>query len=398
MQQILEEKLSKIIKEKEFKWNFEIKEQGIYGIEITGSAKSWQQNGLKSFFKDDNLAVKIDDLKFSKKSINWNGNNLKGLKKTNFFIIKFDQENHNLFFFANQTPKIETIRIFKIDESEISYLPKDNYPIEQGDRRQWITIVLYNLGLNFLKIKALAKEGKKFLFFQKDDSDLKLIINGEIQKNQEPKSHKNWYWCNRILKGNSKTFEKELNLKPNLHYIELWADRNPEIEEINLKIEKPKRIPTVDDPKWTENFKDDSEEIILARVIFGEARSREILYKSRVAIGWSIRNRLGTKSKWGPRDTYHQIILEPKQYSTFNILDSNFPYVIDPLFNINKAPLDKEAWYECYKIAGKVIKREIEDPTNGANHYYDDSIQPPFWTKAGEFKIKINNLEFYYLK
>ncbi|MFH1838210.1 MAG: hypothetical protein ABH808_01790 [Candidatus Kuenenbacteria bacterium] len=66
MQQILEEKLSKIIIEKEFKWNFVIKEQGIYGIEITGSAKSWQQNGLKSFFKDDNLTVKIDDLEFLK--------------------------------------------------------------------------------------------------------------------------------------------------------------------------------------------------------------------------------------------------------------------------------------------------------------------------------------------
>lgn len=42
MQQILEEKLSKIIKEKELKWNFQINKEGIYGIEITALSKSWQ--------------------------------------------------------------------------------------------------------------------------------------------------------------------------------------------------------------------------------------------------------------------------------------------------------------------------------------------------------------------
>lgn len=233
---ILEEKLDKIIKGKEFKWNFEIKENGIYGIEITASAKSWQQNGLKSFFKDDNLTVKIDNLEFSKKFINWNGNNLKGLKKINLFIVNLAVGIHTLNFLADQNPKIETIRIYQVKNNVVSFLSKDNYPIQEGDRRQWLTIVLCNLGLQSLKIKALAREGRKFLFFQKDDSDLKLIINGEIQKNEEPKSHKNWYWCGRTLKNNLKIFEKELNLKSDLHYIEFWADRNPEIEEIKLTI------------------------------------------------------------------------------------------------------------------------------------------------------------------
>lgn len=124
MQQILEEKLNKIIKEKEFKWNFQIKKNGIYGIEITASSKSWQQNFLKSFFKDDNLMVKIDNLEFSKKFINWDGNNLKGLKKTNFFILKLNKRNHNLTFLASQNPQIKAIRIYKIDEKEIFICPK----------------------------------------------------------------------------------------------------------------------------------------------------------------------------------------------------------------------------------------------------------------------------------
>lgn len=188
-------------------------------------------------------------MEFSKKSINWNGNNLKGLKKTNFFILKLNLGNHNLTFLASQNPQIEAIRIYKIDEKEIFYLPKDNILIQEGNRRQWLTIIFCNLGLQSLKIKATAKQGKTFLFFQKDDSDLKLIINGQIQKNQEPKSHKNWFWCGRILKGNSKTFEKELRLGSNIHYLELWADRNPEVEEIKLIISKIKIFPifTLDD-------------------------------------------------------------------------------------------------------------------------------------------------------
>lgn len=128
-------------------------------------------------------------------------------------------------------------------------MPKDNISIQEGNRRQWLTIILCNLGLQSLKIKATAKQGKTFLFFQKDDSDLKLIINGEIQKNKELKSHKNWFWCGRVLKGNSKTFEKELRLGSNIHYFELWVDRSPEIEEIKLIISKTKifSIFTLDD-------------------------------------------------------------------------------------------------------------------------------------------------------
>ena len=91
MQQILEAKLNKTIKAKELKWSFEIKEEGIYGIEITAVCESWQQNFLQSFFKDDDLTVKIDHWEFPKKSgrrglfdgeVAWHGNNLKGLKKT----------------------------------------------------------------------------------------------------------------------------------------------------------------------------------------------------------------------------------------------------------------------------------------------------------------------------
>ena len=239
MKLIKEEGLDLRLKGKEFSWSFEVEKEGIYGIEILALCKSWWQNFLKSFFKDDELSVKIDGISFSKKSVAWIGNNLKGLKKTDFFVIYLRSGIHNLNFLADQSPFLESIRIYQIEESEISFLPSNNYPIQDGNRRQWLTIVLVNLPLKALKIEALAEEGKKFSVFKRDDSDLKLIIDGEIQKSEESKSHRNWYWCGRVLKGEGKIFERELNLKPEIHYIELWADRSPKIKEIKIKLEKP---------------------------------------------------------------------------------------------------------------------------------------------------------------
>lgn len=270
MRQLFSQKLDRIIKEKEFPFNFQIDKTGIYGIEITASSKSWWQNliKLRSFFKDDDLILKIDNLEFPKKGLKqrrlfdsevaFNGNNLQGKKKTDLFLIKLDKGTHLLTFLADQKPKIHSIRIYQIDKSEkgenlifqhsqecwnINYLPQDNHPLEDENRRQWLTIILVNLGLKNLKIKASAKQGKSFLFFKRDDADLKLIINNQIQKNQEPKSHKNWYWCGRTLKGREKTFEKELNLPPSIHYIELWADRSPEVREIKIGIGIEKSSP-----------------------------------------------------------------------------------------------------------------------------------------------------------
>lgn len=48
-------------------------------------------------------------------------------------------------------------------------------------------------------------------------------------------------------------------------------------------------------------------------------------------------------------------------------------------FGLYAIEIDKEAWNNAYKIAGKVINNELPDPTKGANHYYDDSISVPYW-------------------
>ena len=317
-------------------------------------------------------------------------------------MIKLAPGIHQLNFSIEQEPKLENIIIYQIQGDEISYLPQDNYPPQEGNRRPWLTIVLCNLGLQSLKIKAATKEGKKFLFFQRDDSDLKLIINGEIQKNQEPKSHKNWHWCGRTLKGESKTFEKNLNLAPDLHYIELWADRNPEVEEIRIRVGKrddeeteeikePKRIPTVDNPEWTGNFRDDTEEMLLARVIYGESGGVSDLAK--IAVAWSVKNRLEDKnSRFG--DSYYQVILKENQYDSLWNEKISWKVKIPP---VQKNELEKIAWEKSYQTSEKVIKGEIADPTKGANHFYSTYISKPFWADENKFTFSVDNFRFYKL-
>ena len=401
MKLIKEEKINREISDL-FVYNFDLAENGLYLIEIIASAKSWWQNlkNFRSFFSDDDLAVKIDDLEFPKKSgktglfdaeMAWNGNQLGGLFKTGLFAVYFGSGKHTISFLNDLKPFIKNIKISKIEEkNKVVYIPTQNNPAENGNRRPWLSLVLVNLAVSGLKIIAKADKQKN------DDDDLKLIINGETQINDTAKAHKNWYWCGKILKGGEKKFAKELKLESGWHYIELWADGEPFLERVEIQFIKPdenkKRIPTVDDPEWTGNFNDDPEQIILARVIFGEARS--LSEQGKIAVGWSIKNRVIDAKRWG--NNYHEVILQPKQYSAFNLDDKNLPYVRNPFFDKTQIA----AWHECYKIAGQIIAGAVSDPTGGANHYYSEFIKPPYCTKDknAEFTIKIGNTLFYNIK
>lgn len=227
-----------------YEYIFEVAEEGIYGIEIIANAKSWWQNfkSLVSFFKDDDLALKIDNIEFPKQNgkaglfdgeVAWNGNNLKGLSKTNIFIINLNKGSHKLEFLVDQKPFLESIAVYVAMEAIIEYIPEENNPAQDGNRRQWMTIIPVNMPIKNLNINASAKSYPN----NEDDDDIRLIINGDIQKNELDKSHENWFWCGKILNGQEKEFNQELNLPSGLHYIELWADRMPVLSSVNLDID-----------------------------------------------------------------------------------------------------------------------------------------------------------------
>lgn len=230
--------MAKELKE-DFSYPFEVK-NGIYLIEIAAKAKSWWQNlkQLKSFLKDDDIILRLDNseifISTSKdkdvKAI-WNGNELKGLSKTVLIAIPLKEGKHTLHFKPDQSPILENISILELEEVDnnaITYSPSTNNPPEKGDRRPWISYVFQNLAIKELNITALAdKKGR-------DDEDIKLIINGKIEKNENKNSHRDWYWCGKILKGKELTFKKEVNFTKSRHSIELWADNTPRLKEIKI--------------------------------------------------------------------------------------------------------------------------------------------------------------------
>ncbi|MFA5886211.1 MAG: cell wall hydrolase [Patescibacteria group bacterium] len=398
MKFIKNEKINKVIT-KQYSYDFTLSENGIYLIEIIASAKSWWQNlkSRRAFFKDDDVFLYLDNQELStsqyiKKDARsaWNGNELSGLEKTVIIAADLRKGEHIIDLKPDQKPYLKTITISKVEEKDsILYVPVVNNPAQKSEGRPWLSYIVLDQFITKLSVTAKANKNGR------DDDDVKLLINGEIQKNENSKSHRDWYWCGKILKGNDKTFVKDINLKTKQFNIDLYSDEAPFLRniEIGIKSEQTTRIPTVDDPLWTGNFRDDMEQMILARAIFGEGRS--LPDEGKIAIAWSIRNRV-EDDRWS--NNYHDVILQKNQFSAFREVDPNWKYVKDPFYKIN--PKQLAAWEKCYKIAGSVLSGKIKDPTGGVNHYFSDYIDYPNWTtsKNAKFIMKIGNTLFYNLK
>src|SRR3989344_7299211 len=139
MNLLKEKKIDRQI-EKIFDYNFEIAESGLYLVEISARARSWLQNLIKfiSFFQDDDLKVKIDNTEFNSRAA-WNGNKLSGLQQTNLFLINLETGRHSLYFVADQSPLLETIKIYQLENQEtitINQFPQ----IESCNGRLWLSI------------------------------------------------------------------------------------------------------------------------------------------------------------------------------------------------------------------------------------------------------------------
>lgn len=261
-----------------YNYDFKLENNGLYLIEIIAKAKSWWQNfkNFKLFFNDDDLMVKVDGKKMelagnsnSKEKLRdgWNGNELKGLLKTVLVAINLEKGWHSLNFMPDQSPYLKSIKISKVEEQDkIIYIPEDNNPAERGDGRPWMSYVLVDLSIKELKI--LAKADKR----GRDDDDLKLIINGKIEKNSEDIFHKNWFWCGKILKGEEKEYSELINLSKGNHHIELWADNSPFLRKIEIGLtERQKDSKDQLSPKYiikqiSDLYKEIGEEIKLVKI------------------------------------------------------------------------------------------------------------------------------------
>lgn len=153
-------------------------------------------------------------------------------------------------------------------------------------------------------------------------------------------------------------------------------------------------------PDMTKSFKEQPRDVLLAMLIWGEARGECLAAK--YGVGRVVANRLQARA-FG--HTLQDVCLRPFQFSCFLTMDPNCRKVMEPL------KYDKpQIWEQCLLVARDILRvvdgqetkeDPVPDPVPGATHYYDISMdqagQPPKWAKSPRmhFVREIGRLKFF---
>ncbi|MEK7065008.1 MAG: hypothetical protein AAB963_01045 [Patescibacteria group bacterium] len=214
-----------------FKYQFSVNSDDLYSISISAVCK--KKNYLR--VEIDGVALKGILPKSRNEFFNipssWNGNELKNIAKTVVFVIKLSKGNHNLNFIPRgQAEIILEPTITKLNNAGLITILKD-VQSEERNCQPWITVALIDISILVLDISASCQ--KRFL----DSDDVKLIIDGKIQKNAKSILRgKNWFWRGWQLKGKTQISRFDLNFPSGVHFIELWADRTPMLGSLELEV------------------------------------------------------------------------------------------------------------------------------------------------------------------
>lgn len=366
---------------------FTVDQFGLYAITVIASCE-----------KKHDLRLEIDGLHQTYNNpSSWNGTNLKGLSKTVTFILTLDKGLHTLKLFPRHEAYIKKLD-YRLIQNFKGFEFRIEEKAEEGDRRPWVTFALINIPLK----SVVAEASVSWHLF--DGDDIKIIIDGEVEKNANSRLWKYWVWHampQQILTGSKreqKLFSKDL--PQGVHYIEFWADRTPTLHKVVLDLgnSHSRRIPTKDDPKWTEDFNDDTDEIILARLVFGEARNQS--KEAMVGVAWVIKNRLLAKRIYFGFN-YHEIILKNDgssyQFLSFKPTDPNYLMLTNPLSGADN--ITNKAWFDAYETALGVINETISDPTDGATFFHSSDLSQEKFLKdnvpGAVFTKQIEDLLFY---
>lgn len=144
-------------------------------------------------------------------------------------------------------------------------------------------------------------------------------------------------------------------------------------------------------------FKLSESQFVAALCLWREARGESLAGKH--AVFCVIRNRAGDSRKRWPSSLWG-VVLQKWQFSSFNAGDPN-----SALWPSEANPDDWVQWKMCLAVAnGEGLQG---DPTQGANHYHDVSISPPFRAWLGptataadlatKLVYEIGRLKFYKL-
>ena len=127
---------------------------------------------------------------------------------------------------------------------------------------------------------------------------------------------------------------------------------------------------------------------IMAKTIYGEARGEYFKknggLNALAAVGHVIMNRSIENGQ-----DIEAICKKPWQFSCWNKNDPNRKI-------IENISMENHLYRICYIIAKRIICNELEDITNGANHYYSKTMKiPPYWVKDKTPTIEIGSHVFF---
>jgi len=196
---------------------------------------------------------------------------------------------------------------------------------------------------------------------------------------------------NRKIRNANKNSIKENREKKSIEIIinNNSIDKKYDSQELNQEVsqERPQIVPltnlseinlplvnTQNTNYKTTDFSGDSDEVLLARMLFGEARNCDLTEK--VAVAYTAINRANDGKKENG-ENLREVILSDYQYGCFNLKDSNRARLMDP------QRTDKISWQKCLDTAKAVIDGKCIDPTNGATHYHMPSVNPD-WAKSSQ--------------
>lgn len=403
---LYEDRKKRVIKDKE-----EIKfssSSNFHLIVLTGRAKSEKQIS-RSSTDDEELTIQIDDRVFPKlgsdaKNVvdspaSINGGKSHNLLKTVYFLTNLFGKDHKIILKTDNPPDtatFESLEVYTLDLKDTLTL-EPRFKAEDGDRREWVTFVLDNTPLQDLAVTSTYSRRKR------DSDDVKVKIDGQTQGNiLRDIKHFLWYFVGSLIPLISPTRTETqvftTNLSQGLHYIELDADRMPSLEKITINFGKtllaPKRIPTVDDPQWTGDFADDTEEILMARMILGEAENQP--KEAKIGVGFTVLNRLKKQNpNWGY--SIREIILKDNQYDgMWN--EHTYHKIRDPLSDTSENRLQQ--WQESYEVTAGLLSGKLSDTAKGATnfHSFTDPKDFPNWATKETYRAKLGDIYFYELE
>lgn len=154
----------------------------------------------------------------------------------------------------------------------------------------------------------------------------------------------------------------------------------------------------------TADFSKDSDTVLLARMLYGEARNCS--KEEKIAIAYTALNRIHDGINWNGK-TLRGVLLNHWQYSCFinysvdniNKTEDKKLKEIKRNINLNRQRLmnpAKEEFAECLDAASGVLSGKYSDSTNGATHYHTSEIRPDWAGKMSNRKMPANFRHLFY--